>query len=225
MSGLVSLLMSSDETRESTAVGLRERRIDVTITDSIAGLLDLPATPDVAVVESTFCHEGQERLWADLRDGGLAGLIVLGAPGGGPDAADVLRAGADDFMSYPVSPAELIARVRALLRRLREYCVASSVVMDFGDVIMHCDRHEVMVRGEQVSLTPKEFELLRELARGAGELVQREELLERVWGFDESVSSRTLDVHVGRLRKKIERDPSSPRLIVTVPRAGYRVAA
>ncbi|MFW5868716.1 MAG: winged helix-turn-helix domain-containing protein, partial [Armatimonadota bacterium] len=141
------------------------------------------------------------------------------------DAADVLRAGADDFMSHPVSASELVARVRALLRRLREYCEISPGLIDIGEVTMRCDRHEVMVRGEPVALTPKEFDLLRELARGAGNLVEREALLERIWGYDESISTRTLDVHVGRLRKKIERDPSSPRLILTVPRLGYRIAA
>ncbi|MBD3292933.1 MAG: hypothetical protein GF393_08425 [Armatimonadia bacterium] len=154
----------------------------------------------------------------------MPGLIALGDRRE-VDPADVLRAGADDFLAQPASPLELVARVRALLRRLREYCAASVATIDLGDVTVRCDRHEVLVRGERVELTPKEFDLLTALARGAGELVEREELLERVWGYDEAVCSRTLDVHVGRLRKKIERDPSTPRLIVTVPRVGYRMAA
>jgi len=225
MPGRALLLMSSDETRDRTEEGLRERRIDVSVADSVASLLEVPEQTDVAVVELSLTDEDGCELCADLRDEGLAGLIALGDHRGAVDAADVLRSGADDFVHYPATAIELIARVRALLRRLREYCVASTATIDLGEITVRCDRHEVMVRGERVALTPKEFDLLTELARGAGELVEREELLQRVWGYDDSVSSRTLDVHVGRLRKKIERDPSTPRLIVTVPRVGYRIAA
>ena len=224
MFGRTLLLMSPDETRELTIAGLLERRIDVTIAESTDGLSE-DERPDVAVVELGLTDEDGARLCAGLREQGFAGLIALGDRLGVNDAADVLRAGADDFVPHPQSAVELVARVRALLRRLREYCVVSTAVLDLGEVTVHCDRHEVTVRGERVSLTPKEFELLVELARGSGELIEREALLERVWGYDDSVSSRTLDVHVGRLRKKIERDPSSPRLILTVPRAGYRMAA
>lgn len=225
MSGRAVVLMSSDEARESTVAGLREWRIDVRTAGGIEEVGQSADRADVAVVDLAYDRADGCGVCAELRESGLPGLIALGDPDGRADAADVLRAGADDFMAHPASTAELIARIRALLRRLREYCVSSASVLDLGEITVHRDRHEVMVRGENVSLTPKEFDLLCALARGAGELVERDELLERVWGYDESVSSRTLDVHVGRLRKKIERDPSSPRLIVTVPRVGYRIAA
>ncbi|MFW5866434.1 MAG: winged helix-turn-helix domain-containing protein [Armatimonadota bacterium] len=224
MLGRTLLLMSPDETRDLTAAGLRERRIDVTIAEHTNDLSDVEQ-PDVAVVELDLVEDSSAGVCADMRAAGFGGLIALGDREGLIDPADTLRAGADDFMTHPPSAAELIARIRALLRRLREYCVVSTAVLDLGEIKVRCDRHEVTVRGERVALTPKEFELLLELARGGGELVEREELLERIWGYDESISSRTLDVHVGRLRKKIERDPSSPRLILTVPRVGYRVAA
>jgi DNA-binding response OmpR family regulator len=224
MIGRALLLMLSDERRECSAAGLRERRIAVETVESIDELTACEDPPDVAVVDLTLGGAPGTELCAGLREAGTPGLIALGDRRE-VDPADVLRAGADDFMAQPASPLELVARVRALLRRLREYCAAPVATIGFGDVTVRCDRHEVLVRGERVELTPKEFDLLRELARGAGELVEREELLKRVWGYDEAVCSRTLDVHVGRLRKKIERDPSSPRLIVTVPRVGYRMAA
>lgn len=224
MFGRARLLMPSDEIRDRTVAGLRERRVEVRIADSVDGLTDGVDRRDVAVVDLGLADAEGAEFCADLREDGVGGLIALGGRCGPVDAADVLRAGADDFLVRPTSEAELIARVRALLRRLREYCVASAAVIDLGEVVIRCDRHEVLVRGEQVALTPKEFDLLRELARGAGELVEREGLLARVWGYDDAVLSRTLDVHVGRLRKKIERDPSNPRLIVTVPRVGYRIA-
>jgi len=219
------LVMSCDETREDTAAGLRERRIEVETTESVEDVTPDAASLDVAVVELALAGRDGRDLCGDLREAGLPGLIALGGWHEADDAAELLRAGADDFLARPVSAVELIARVRALLRRLREYCAASEAMLDLGDVTVDCERHEVTVRGQAVALTPKEFDLLRELARGAGDLVERDDLLERVWGYEDAVTGRTLDVHVGRLRKKIEADPSQPRLIVTVPRVGYRIAA
>ncbi|MGI5817518.1 MAG: winged helix-turn-helix domain-containing protein [Armatimonadota bacterium] len=225
MQGKTLLLMLSDEARDRTIEGLRERRIDVRIAECVEDVLAGTDWPDVAVIDLAAAARDGRDLCAALREAGLPGLIALGDPARRMDAADLLRAGADDFMPHPAGPAELVARVRALLRRLREYSLAPAGIIDLGEVTVLCDRHEVLVRGDSVELTPKEFDLLRELARGGGRLVARDALLQRVWGYDDSVSSRTLDVHVGRLRRKIERDPSNPRLIVTVPRVGYRMAA
>jgi DNA-binding response OmpR family regulator len=216
--------MSHDEIRDRAAAGLRERRIDVEIAETVDDAPSGPERPDVVVVELGLSAADGTQLCARLREEGMPGLIAIGDQCR-VAAADVLRAGADDFMAQPAAAIELIARVRALLRRLKEYCAASAAIVDHGEVTLRCDRHEALVRGEKISLTPKEFDLLLELARSGGDLVEREELLERVWGYGDEVSSRTLDVHVGRLRKKIERDPSSPRLILTVPRVGYRMAA
>jgi two-component system response regulator RegX3 len=218
------LLMSDDLTRAQIAAGLRERRIDIALTTCAQQIVSGEPAYDLAVVELALVQQDPCELCGKLREAGLPGLILIGERGR-HDPADLLRAGADDYVEQPPGPAELIARVRSLLRRLQEYGVRPPAVMDLGEISVHCERYEVKVRGRSVTLTPKEFDLLRELARAGGELVERAELLERVWGTDDLIASRTLDVHVGRLRRKIEADPAHPRLIVTVPRLGYRIAA
>lgn len=225
MTGTALLVMSPDHVRRSLADNLRERRVIVETAGSAddARGKDILGDADVVVFDLTMAGDGAA-LCARMRSAARGGLIALGDPAGHTLASEALRAGADDFVPHPPSPDELAARVRALIRRLREYC-SSAARIELGDVLVDCERHQVWVRGESVALTPKEFELLRELADNAGGLVAREELLREVWGFDESIASRTLDVHIGRLRKKIESDPSRPSLIVTVPRVGYRMAA
>ncbi len=227
MSGTALLAMRADEVRNRTADGLRERRVEVGIADSINDALEAGRVlcPDVIVVDLALADDRAGELCMRIRGAEPLALIALGDGRGEDGPVEALQAGADDYLAYPQSPIELVARVRALIRRLREYSAASSALIARGEVVVDCERHEVTVRGEPVSLTPKEFDLLRELASSAGELVPRDELLRDIWGLERPIASRTLDVHIGRLRKKIERDPSRPRLIVTVPRLGYRLAA
>jgi DNA-binding response OmpR family regulator len=137
----------------------------------------------------------------------------------------ILAAGADDCFDDRLSPAELVARLRAHLRRDQEYStIGDPAPYDFGELRVDPVRHEVWVRGSAVSLTPREFDLLECLARAAGRALRRDELLERVWGYNSAMSTRTLDVHVGRVRQKIEQDPRDPRMIVTIPGVGYKLA-
>ncbi len=226
MFGQAWLIMAPGHVRDRTVEQLQSRRVATEVFDSIeqaAASADL-SRPDVAVADLERNGDDVALLCARLRH--LTRSAIIGvAAAHRISAVEALRAGVDDFMAAPPAPAELAARVRALIRRLKEYGPAPSSVIDLGTVIVDCDRHAVTVRGAPVALTPKEFALLSELARHGGDLVRREELLRNVWGFDESISSRTLDVHIGRLRKKLEKDPSRPELILTVPRVGYRLAA
>ena len=139
------------------------------------------------------------------------------------DAVDALEAGADDFVSAPDRTRELVARVRAQLRRR---VVApesgSSQVVEIGDVRVDGACHRVVVRGEVVHLPLKEFELLSLLLRNAGRVLPRQLLMDRVWGVDHRGDPKTLDVHVKRLRGRIEDDPARPTRIVTVRGVGYR---
>ncbi len=226
MSARVWLMMAPGDTRERTARGLEDRRIAVDVfADSKAALAAENVTrPDVAVVELDHGDGSAAEICRRVHATTGAAVIGLGHPAR-VSAVEVVRAGADDFVPSMIGPDELVARVRALLRRIIEYRGVRSRVIRAGEVVVDRERHAVSVCGRDVALTPREFDLLCELARGAGELMRREDLLAKVWGLDESISTRTLDVHIARLRRKIERDPSRPELIVTVPRVGYRMAA
>ncbi|MEW6179231.1 MAG: response regulator transcription factor [Chloroflexota bacterium] len=143
-----------------------------------------------------------------------------------------LEVGADDYLTKPFSMRELLARVKAMLRRVRlmreEFSTASgeggavSQVMTFGNLEIDITRREVRLNGEVIPLKPKEYELLLFLAQHRGQVLSREFILERVWGWDYIGDSRTVDVHVRWLREKIESQPAQPTRIVTVRGAGYR---
>lgn len=163
---------------------------------------------------------------AHLRRQTNAPLLVM-AEGTEETVCAVLYAGADDCMRFSTSPNELIARVRAHLRRGREYSAnPTNMVISVGELLLDASRHEVTVRGGLVNLTPREFELLEYLVRRAGRSVTRDELLDAVWGISGGRNAtRTLDVHIGRLRQKIEATPSAPQMIVTLPGVGYKLVS
>ena len=148
-------------------------------------------------------------------------VIMLTARTTEGDKLAGLETGADDYMTKPFSPRELVARVKAVLRRTRGADGALSEVRS-GDLVIDPLHHEARISGELVRLTPKEFNLLRVLAREPGRPLTRASLLERAFGFDYDGLERTVDAHIANLRKKIEPDPAHPRYVVTVPGLGYK---
>jgi DNA-binding response OmpR family regulator len=158
-----------------------------------------------------------------VRDRGDLPIIMITAKSDSADVVRGLEAGADDYVTKPVVASVLAARVRALLRRVRPER-AESAVVQAGDVEIRPDQGTAARQGRDVHLTRTELRLLTELAVAEGRVVSREELLERVWGYDYFGDTRLLDVHVRRLRRKVEDDPSDPRLVLTVRGVGYRVA-
>jgi len=150
-------------------------------------------------------------------------VIMVTARSDTPDVVAGLEAGADDYVTKPFVAKELAARIRALLRRSRQEG-EESAVLSFGDVEIEPDAGVVRRAGVEVHCTRTEFRLLCELADHQGKVLSREQLLERVWGYDYFGDGRLVDVHVRRLRTKIEHDPASPRFILTVRGMGYKLA-
>ncbi|MFD0484638.1 response regulator transcription factor [Kineococcus sp. GCM10028916] len=197
---------------------------------------------DVAVTENgndaleEFDKAGADLVLLDLMLPGLPGtevcrqlrtrssvpVIMLTAKDSEIDKVVGLEIGADDYVTKPYSSRELLARVRAVLRRGAEPEDLVQTTVEAGGVRMDVDRHVVTVRGERVPLPLKEFELLELLLRNAGRVLTRVQLIDRVWGSDYVGDTKTLDVHVKRLRAKIEPDPANPRHLVTVRGLGYK---
>ena len=192
--------------------------------------------PD-ALVE--FDRNGADLVLLDLMLPGLSGVdvcralrqrssvpvIMLTAKDSEVDKVVGLEIGADDYVTKPYSGRELLARIKAVLRRLAEPEELLPATIESGPVRMDVERHTVQVGGEPVSLPLKEFELLEMLLRNAGRVLTRGQLIDRVWGSDYVGDTKTLDVHVKRLRAKVEPNPSKPQHIVTVRGLGYKFEA
>ncbi|WP_127508332.1 response regulator transcription factor [Actinoplanes solisilvae] len=149
-------------------------------------------------------------------------IVVISARDDTHDIVAALEAGADDYLIKPVAVKELAARLRALRRRSRVAATPALRVLSFGDLELRPEAGEVRLHGVEVPVTRTEFQLLCELAEHAGQVLSREQLLQRVWGYDIG-DERLVDVHVGRLRHKIEDIPSTPRHLVTVRGLGYKL--
>ena len=160
-----------------------------------------------------------------LRQRSAVPVIMLTAKDSEIDKVVGLEIGADDYVTKPYSSRELLARIKALLRRGQEPDELVPAAIEAGPVRMDVERHVVTVAGTQTQLPLKEFELLEMLLRNTGRVLTRGQLIDRVWGSDYVGDTKTLDVHVKRLRAKIEPDPAEPRHIVTVRGLGYKFEA
>ncbi|GAB3310400.1 response regulator transcription factor [Geodermatophilus aquaeductus] len=157
-----------------------------------------------------------------LRSRSNVPIIMLTAKDSEVDKVVGLELGADDYVTKPYSARELVARIRAVLRRRGDVEVSADGALEAGPVRMDVERHVVAVDGEPVALPLKEFDLLELLLRNAGRVLTRGQLIDRVWGSDYVGDTKTLDVHVKRLRAKIEPDPANPKHLVTVRGLGYK---
>ena len=159
-----------------------------------------------------------------LRSRSNVPIIMLTAKDSEIDKVVGLELGADDYVTKPYRLRELVARMRAVLRRVprEDELQTSGDVLEVGDVCLDPERHEVFVRGEEIALPLKEFEVLELLLDNAGRVLTRETLIDRVWGPHYVGDTKTLDVHIKRLRAKVEEDPSHPTRITTIRGLGYR---
>ena len=156
-----------------------------------------------------------------VREFSTVPIVMLTARTDTVDVVLGLESGADDYITKPFKPKELIARVRARLRRSPEEATESTTIR-VGEVEIDTAGHEVTRGGEVINLTPIEFDLLTTLASRPGQVFSREELLEKVWGYRKSGDTRLVNVHVQRLRSKVERDPDDPQVVLTVRGIGYK---
>jgi two-component system phosphate regulon response regulator PhoB len=154
--------------------------------------------------------------------GNTVPILILSAKGSETDRVLGLEVGADDYITKPFSMRELVARCRALLRRQRFGGLPQLPVLQYKDVTLYPQECRVIVRGQQVSLSPKEFRLLELFMSHPRRVWAREQLLDQIWGADFVGDSKTVDVHIRWLREKLERDPSHPEYLVTVRGFGYR---
>jgi DNA-binding response OmpR family regulator len=178
--------------------------------------------PDVVVLDLMLPGLDGVEVCRQLRTFSDAYVLMLTARSEEIDRVVGLSVGADDYLVKPFSPRELVARIRALLRRPRTTAVAAS----FPEALaVDQARHEVRVDGEPIELTPTEFSLLATLARDPGLVLSRQQLLDEVWGVDYVADDHLVDVHVANLRRKLGDDPDAPRFIETVRGVGYRLVA
>lgn len=222
------ILIVEDDERIRTSMRLSFESEGYLVSEAASGeeALDafMASPPDLVLVDLMLPGmDGFETCHA-IRTSSAVPIIMVTARNDTNDVVAGLEAGADDYVTKPFIPKELAARIRALLRRARSDEHESSTLKEFGDLILIEDEGVVRHRdGTEVHCTRTEFRLLSELAAHPNKVLRREQLLESVWGYDYFGDGRLVDVHVRRLRTKIERDPALPEHLVTVRGMGYKL--
>lgn len=212
---------------EPLAFLLRKEGFEVDISEDGPSALDHFETvgADIVLLDLMLPGMSGTEVCKQLRQKSSVPVIMVTARDSEIDKVVGLEIGADDYVTKPYSARELIARIRAVLRRGGETEEAEEfeAVLAAGPVRMDVERHVVTVGGDEVTMPLKEFELLEFLLRNAGRVLTRQQLIERVWGADYVGDTKTLDVHVKRLRAKVEDDPGKPKHLVTVRGLGYKI--
>lgn len=224
----ILLVEDEDSFVDALTVGLRREGFRVHVAQDGADALALfdAVHPDLVLLDLMLPKVSGIDVCREIRTRSRVPIIMVTAKGSEIDTVVGLEVGADDYVTKPYRLRELVARIRAVLRRTPpEAAPVATEAVTVGDVSLDPERHEVVVRGEQVQLPLKEFELLALLLDNAGRVLTRDALIDRVWGSDYVGDTKTLDVHVKRLRAKVETDPSNPTRIVTIRGLGYKYEA
>jgi two-component system response regulator RegX3 len=231
MADPVNVLVIEDEESfiEALVVGLKREGFLVTVArDGIEGLAMFDRVrPDLVLLDIWLPHKSGIDVCRELRTRSWVPIIMVTAKSSEIDTVVGLEVGADDYVTKPYRLRELVARMRAVLRRspAADDGAVPADVVEVGGLQLDPARHEVHLRGELVSLPLKEFELLELLMGNAGRVLTRETLIDRIWGPHYVGDTKTLDVHVKRLRAKIEDDPARPARITTIRGLGYKFEA
>jgi two-component system response regulator RegX3 len=223
---LTRVLVVEDEDSFSDALSFMLRREGYEVfvaTDGNAAISEFDRHgPDLVLLDLMLPGISGTEVCRIIRGKSSVPIIMLTAKDGEVDKVVGLELGADDYVTKPFSSRELLARVRAVLRRLGDLEELLPPTIEAGSVRVDIERHVVSVRGEKITMPLKEFDLLEFLVRNSGRVLTRNQLIDRVWGADYVGDTKTLDVHIKRLRAKIEIDPSSPLHINTVRGLGYK---
>ena len=231
MTGPKVLVVEDEESfAEALSLGLAREGFEVTLAADGAVALERFAEvePDIVLLDLMLPRISGIDVCREIRLVSKVPIIMVTAKGEELDTVVGLEIGADDYVTKPYRLRELVARMRAVLRRSEHVtdagddAEAAQTTVTVGDVSVDPDRHEVVVRGTVVALPLKEFDLLQLLMENAGRVLTREILIERIWGIDYVGDTKTLDVHIKRIRAKIETDPGSPTRIVTIRGLGYK---
>ena len=226
---MTKILVVEDEQslREPLEYLLRREGYDVAgVEDGAEALKRIQQeSPDLILLDLMLPGMSGTEVCREVRTRSQVPIIMLTAKDSEVDIVVGLELGADDYITKPYSSRELLARVRAVLRRKDADSSSSDAVSEHHGVRLDSERHQVTLHGEPISLPLKEFELLELLMVNAGRVLTRGQIIDRVWGSDYFGDTKTLDVHIKRLRSKIEKTPAQPVIIVTVRGLGYRFEA
>lgn len=224
----VLIVEDEPDLAEPLAYLLRREGFDVDIAEDGPGALDAIAQrmPDIVLLDLMLPGVPGTEVCRVIRTTSAVPIIMLTAKDSEVDIVVGLELGADDYVTKPYSSRELLARMRAVLRRTEVSDLdLDDRVLAGGRVTVDIDRHTVAVDGSEISMPLKEFELLEVLMRNAGRVLTRGQLIDRVWGTDYFGDTKTLDVHIKRIRSRIEQNPSEPVMLLTVRGLGYRFEA
>ena len=223
----ILLIEDEEAISEPLAAALGREGFEALVAGTAARGVELfeSRSPDLVLLDVMLPDGDGRDVLRRIRETSRTPVIMLTARGEEMDRVLGLELGADDYVTKPFSAAELAARIRAVLRRGEAPAEAAGTVLEAGDVRMDLDTHEATRAGEPLDLTVKEFELLRVLLENAGKLVKRDQLVHEVWDPAWFGSTKTLDVHISALRKKLGDDPAAPRYIHTVRGVGFRFDA
>ena len=222
----VLIVEDEESLAEPLAYLLNKEGFDVTVmADGPSALAEFDrAGADIVLLDLMLPGMSGTDVCKQLRARSSVPVIMVTARDSEIDKVVGLELGADDYVTKPYSARELIARIRAVLRRgVEAEDIGADTVLEAGPVRMDIERHIVSIDGEHIALPLKEFELLEYLMRNKGRVLTRGQLIDRVWGSDYVGDTKTLDVHVKRLRSKIEADPANPARLVTVRGLGYKL--